>query len=53
MQTEEGEKSPLRKRGMALGYVAPVLKQGIPTAQLNVSELEREAEKWENAIICM
>lgn len=36
---------------MALGYVAPTLKQGIPTAQLCVSELEKEADKWKNAII--
>lgn len=51
LKIEEGEIPPLRKRGMALGYVAPILKQGIPTAQLCVAELEKEAGKWKNAII--
>lgn len=27
----------MRKRGMVLGYVAPQLKHGIPTAKLNVA----------------
>lgn len=48
---EEGEIPPARKRGMALGYVAPTLKKGIPTAQLCVNELAKEVEKWMNSII--
>lgn len=34
-----------------LSYVAPSIKQGIPTAKLVVSEIEREADKWKNAVI--
>lgn len=36
---------------MALGYVAPLLKQAIPTAQLAISEIDKEIEKWKNSII--
>lgn len=50
-KVEEGEAPPLRKRGMALGYVPPVLKQGIPTARLCRSEIEKETEKWKKTII--
>lgn len=48
---EEGEVQPLKKRGMSLGYVAPVLKNGIPTAKLCESEMEKETAKWKHAII--
>lgn len=48
---EEGKLPPLRERGMALSYVAPQLKQGIPTAKLCLSEIENEALKWKNIII--
>lgn len=36
---------------MALGYVALQLKHGIPTAKLQVNEIEKEAMKWRNEII--
>lgn len=36
---------------MPLGYVAPILKQGIPTAQLAISEIDKEVEKWKNSIL--
>lgn len=42
---------PMRKRGRPLSYVAQQLKQGIPTAKLQVTEIEKEAMKWRNAII--
>lgn len=48
---EAGVFVPLRKRSMSLRYVAPVIKQGIPTAKLCVSEIEREVEKWKIAVI--
>lgn len=48
---EEGVKPPLQKRGMALNYVVPILKQGVPTAKLNKSDVEKEFEKWKTAII--
>lgn len=48
---EDGEAPPLRKRGMPLGYVAPLLKQGIPTAKLCLTEIEKENLKWKNSII--
>lgn len=51
IQIEDGEIPPLRKRGMTLGYVAPILKRGIPVAQLQISEMEKENAKWANAII--
>lgn len=42
---------PLRSKGMKLGYVAPTIKQGKPTACLDKSELEKENLKWKKAII--
>lgn len=48
---EESMGQPLRRRGMALGYVAPTLKQGIPTAKLCMTEIEKEEEKWKFAAI--
>lgn len=41
-KVEDGVVPPVRKRGMALGYVPPTLKQGIPTATLCKSEIEKE-----------
>lgn len=38
-------------RGMNLGYEAPLLKDGKPTAKLSVSEIQKETAKWKNAII--
>lgn len=51
LKVEEGEKPPMRRRRLELGYVAPILKEGIPTAQLCVTELEKEASKWKNVVI--
>lgn len=48
---EEWELPPPRKRGMQLGYVPPILKQGVPTAKLCKSEVEKESAKWKKAII--
>lgn len=50
-EIEDGEAPPLRKRGMALGYVAPVVKQGKATAKLCATEIAKEAQKWKRAII--
>lgn len=51
IQIEEEVVPVSRKRGMALGYIAPLIRQGIPTAKLEISEIEHEAEKWRNAVI--
>lgn len=48
---EEGELPPPRKGGMQLRYVHPTLKQGVPTAKLCKSEVEKESAKWKTAII--
>lgn len=50
-KVEEGEVPPMRKRDMTLGYMAPLLKQGVPTAKLCRSEIEKESEKWKQTII--
>lgn len=50
-KVEEGEVPPMRKRGMALGFVAPTFKQGKPTAQLCGVEIAIEAAKWDRAVI--
>lgn len=49
-KVEEGSIPISRKKGKMLSYVAPCVKQGIPTAKLESVEIEREAEKWKNAI---
>lgn len=36
---------------MNLGYVAPVIKEGKPTAKLCVDEITKESAKWKNATI--
>lgn len=48
---EDKDAPLLHNRGMNLGYVAPLLKDGKPTAKLSVSEIEKESAKWKNAII--
>lgn len=48
---EEGELPPMRRRWISLGYVAPILKQGKPTAQLCRDEIASETAKWKNAVI--
>lgn len=47
----EDKDAPITRKGMDLGYVAPMIKDGKPTAKLCVSELEKESAKWKNAII--
>lgn len=51
MNVEEGEAPPMRRRGIALGYVAPTINKGIPTAKLVASEIDKENEKWKQAVI--
>lgn len=46
-----GSALPMRNRGLKLGYVAPSLKAGIPTACISKVELDKEALKWKTAII--
>lgn len=48
---EEGELLPMRKRGMSLEYVAPIIEQGKPTAQLSDGEIANEVAKWKNSVI--
>lgn len=48
---EEEVVPPLHKRGMNLSYIAPHICQGIPTAKLILSEIEREAAKRKNVVI--
>lgn len=50
-KVEDGEIPPLKKRGMPLGYVAPILVKGIPTAKLRKMEVEKESMKWKKAVI--
>lgn len=38
---EEGEAMPVKKCGMSLGYVAPILMLGVPTAKLCKAEVEK------------
>lgn len=42
---EDGKAPPLRKQGMALGYVAPVVKQGKAIAKLCATKIAKEAGK--------
>lgn len=49
--TESHVEAPMRSKGMKLGYVAPIIKQGNPTACLVQSELEKESVKWKKAVI--
>lgn len=48
---EDGDLPQLRRRGLALNYVTPVMVKGTPTAQLLVDEIENEANKWKFAVI--
>lgn len=50
-EIEDGGAQPLRRKGMNLSYVAPVLIQGKPTAQLRLDEIESEIAKWKYAVI--
>lgn len=51
LKVEDTTQVPMRKRGKSLSYVAPQLKQGIPTAKLQVTEIEKDALKWKTSII--
>lgn len=47
--TENGTR--LATRGMALSYVAPSLKNGNPTACIQLTDFDLECAKWKNSII--
>jgi len=49
--TSDFEANRVPKQGSQLSYIAPVLKQGTPTACLNADAFVSEASKWANAII--
>lgn len=45
------EKGIKQSKGLKLGYVAPTIKNGIPVACLQVSDVQSESEKWKSAVI--
>lgn len=41
----------LASKGMKLQFIAPIIKDGVKTVQLDKVEVERETEKWKSAMI--
>lgn len=41
----------LTAKGMKLGFVSPVIQDGVPVVQLRKPEIEKLNGKWESAVV--